>query len=99
MYADAADIAVAEFDLAGVQARSDLQADPLQLIPQGCGAADRPSWTIEGGQDAITGGLDQLALELLDHPAGQLIVHVQQLPPTLVSELTSPLGRVDDVGE
>jgi hypothetical protein len=29
MYADAADIAVAEFDLAGVQARSDLQADPL----------------------------------------------------------------------
>jgi hypothetical protein len=29
MYAAAADIAVAEFDLAGLQARSDLQADPL----------------------------------------------------------------------
>jgi hypothetical protein len=33
VHADAADVAVSEFDLAGVQARSDLQADPPELIP------------------------------------------------------------------
>jgi len=39
------------------------------------------------------------AAELLDQPAGQLVVHVQQLPPAPVAQLPSALGRADDVGE
>jgi hypothetical protein len=35
VHPDAADVVVAQFDLAGVQARAELQADPCQLIAQG----------------------------------------------------------------
>src|SRR5215216_7759996 len=67
VYGDAADVAAAQLDLAGVQPRSDLDADASQLISEGGRAADRPSGSVEGRQDAVADGLDELAAELLDH--------------------------------
>ena len=70
VHRDAADVAVTQLDLAGVQPRPELDADAGQLVPErGC-AVDRPSGTVEGGQDPVAGGLDQPAAELLDQPAG-----------------------------
>jgi hypothetical protein len=40
---DAADVAVAQLDLAGVQPGPDLDADAGQLVPEGGRAADRPA--------------------------------------------------------
>jgi hypothetical protein len=60
---------------------------------------DRPAGAVEGGQDPVAGGLDQPAAELLDHPAGQLVVDVEQLTPAPVAQLFGPLGRAHDVGE
>jgi hypothetical protein len=38
-------------------------------------------------------------VELFDQPAGELVVHPQQLPPAPVPEPGGPLGGADDVGE
>jgi hypothetical protein len=70
---DAADVAVAEFHLAGVQPGPDLDADAAQLVPEGGRTADRSAGPVKGRQDAVAGGLDQLAAELLDQPPGQLV--------------------------
>jgi hypothetical protein len=43
MDSDAADIAVAQLDLAGVQPRPKLDADASQLVAEGAGAADGPA--------------------------------------------------------
>jgi hypothetical protein len=92
VHGDSPDVAVAELDLAGVQSGADLQADPLELLAERGHAAERPAGAVEGGQDAITGGLDQLPVELPDQPAGQLVVDLQQLPPAPVAEPGGPLG-------
>jgi hypothetical protein len=74
-------------------------AELAQLIPQGGRAADRAAWTVEGGQDPAAGGLDQPPAPLLDQPAGQLVVHVQQLAPAPVTYPLGLPGRVHDIGE
>ena len=99
VHCDPAHTALAQFDLAGVQPGPDLQADAGQLLPDGSCAADRPAWAIEGGQDAVASGLDESALELLDHAAGELVVHGQDLAPAPVAKLSGPIGGADDVGE
>ena len=54
---------------------------------------------VEGGQDAVAGGLDQRPPDA--RPAGghELVVRVEQLAPAPVAQLGGPLGRADDVGE
>src|SRR5512132_3378777 len=77
---DPTDVIAAQLDLASVQARPDVQADAGQLVAEGGRAADPPAGPVEGGQDAVTGGLDQLAVELLDrlaHPAEELLDQVE----------------------
>src|SRR5215218_4890228 len=69
---DAADIAIAQLDLTGVQPRSDLEPDAAQLVSEGGRAAHRPPRAVEGGQDPVPGRLDQLAAGLLDRLPGQL---------------------------
>ena len=99
MHADAAHVAVAQLDLAGVQPGPELKPDAAQLVAEGGRATDPPAGTVEGGQHPIAGRLDQLAAELLDHPPGHLVVHVEQLAPAPVAEPSGPLGGADDVGE
>jgi hypothetical protein len=99
VHCDPAHAALAQFDLAGVRPGPDLQADAGQLLPNGGCAADRPAWAIEGGQDAVASGLDESALEFLDHAAGELVVHSQDLAPAPIAKLSGPIGGADDVGE
>ena len=47
----------------------------------------------------VAGRLDELAVELSDQPAGELVVDLQQLPPAPIPEPGGPLGGGDDVGE
>jgi hypothetical protein len=66
MHGDAADVVLAQLDLAGVQARPELEADAGQLVAKRGGTVDRSSGAVEGGQDPVAGRLDQPAVELLD---------------------------------
>jgi hypothetical protein len=94
---DTADVAVALLNFAGVQPHPELEADAAQLVSERGRTTDPAAWAVEGGQNPITGGLDQLAAELLDQPPGQFVVHVQQLAPTPVAQPAGLLGRADDV--
>jgi hypothetical protein len=94
-----ADITVPEFDLAGVQARPDLQTDRPQFIPQGRRAANPSPGAIEGSQYAVTGRLDELALEFLDYSPGQLVVHLQQLTPAPIAQPAGLFGGPDNVSK
>jgi hypothetical protein len=93
------DIAVAQLDLADVQPGANLHLDAAKLISKGDGAVDPSSGAVEGGQDPIARRLDQAATCLLDQPAGQLIMHIQQLAPAAITQLAGLLGRAHDVGE
>jgi hypothetical protein len=48
MHIDAADVVVAELNLAGVQARANLQADPCEFAASGRRAADRSAGAVRG---------------------------------------------------
>jgi hypothetical protein len=59
MHGDAADVVLAQLDLAGMQARPNVDADAGQFIAKRGRAVDRPSGAVEGGQDAVAGSLEQ----------------------------------------
>lgn len=58
---DPTDVGPSRLHLAGVQARPDLDAKLPEPVAQRGGAADRGAGAVEGGQDAVTGGLHQPA--------------------------------------
>ena len=63
VHTDAADVAVAQLDSAGVQPRPTLDPQPTQLLGKRGRAADRPHRAVDHGQDAVAGALDQPAVD------------------------------------
>jgi hypothetical protein len=59
-------IVLAQLDLAGVQARPQLDADTGQFIAKRGSAVHRSSGAVEGGQDPVAGGLDQPPAEVVN---------------------------------
>lgn len=59
----------------------------VQPVDDGMGAGDRPGGAVDGGEEAVAGGLhfaSSISLELLAHDP---VVHVEGLsPPTVVGE-------------
>jgi hypothetical protein len=51
VHGDAADIAVAQLDLAGVEPGPNPEPDAAQFVSEGGCAADSPTGAVEGGQD------------------------------------------------
>src|ERR671919_1326170 len=82
---DAAHVAVAEFDLAGVQAGADVDPGAGKLLAQERGRPDAPSRPVEGGEDAVARRLDQSAVEAPDHATCALVVDIEQVEPALVT--------------
>ena len=99
MHSDAADIPTPDFDFACVKTRANGQAD----LP--CGRSERESASdaagrpVESGQNAVTGGLDQIPTMLLDHLQRQLIVTIEQFAPGAVAHRGGAARRVDDIRE
>jgi hypothetical protein len=63
------------------------------------GAADGPGRTVEGGHEAVAGGVDFLAPgspQLVSH---RLVVGIEQRPPAAITERGGTAGRIDDVGK
>jgi hypothetical protein len=79
VHPDAAHVAVAQLDSAGVQPRPDFDSQPTQVLGECDRAADRPYRAVEGGQDPVAGALDQPPAEGLD--------------PACTTSATSPKAR------
>ena len=97
MHGDAADIPTPDFDFACVKTRANGQAD----LP--CGRSERESASdgagrsVESGQNAVAGGLDQSPAMLLDHLQRQLIVTIQQSDAMSVAHLGGTARQIDDI--
>src|SRR5438067_11934507 len=95
----AGDLAVGHLALAGVDSRPHLEAEAAQVLADRAGALDRAARTVEGGEDAVPGGVDLFAPVLAQPPPDHGVVPLEQLPPGAVAERRCPLGRADEVGE
>jgi hypothetical protein len=56
MHADASDVFVSQFDLAGVESDPDVDADGTGGVADRPSAPDRPRWSVEGGEEPVAGG-------------------------------------------
>jgi hypothetical protein len=92
---DATDVVVAQLDLASVEAGPDLEVDPGQLVAESGGAADRPAGAVEGRQDAVAGGLDELTAELLGRRPDEITA--TPAPPKSYRELNATIHDAVDV--
>jgi len=81
MNRDAADILDPDFHFAGMEARARWQTDLCGRCFEVQRAADRPTRTIEGGQDAVSSRLHQVPSIFFDHPARHPIVLIEQVMP------------------
>jgi hypothetical protein len=85
MHCDPADVPAPQFDFARVDSGTRLQADLLCRRPERQGASDSAPRAVERGKNAVAGALDHRAAMLLDELSSQLIVIVEQPPPTLIA--------------
>jgi hypothetical protein len=63
------------------------------------GMLSRSGGSVERGDQPVSGGFHERAPVSGKLPIGQLIVCIEDVPPTLIAELGGPLGRANDVGE
>src|SRR2546427_13210802 len=91
VHGDSADIAILSlFQLAGVQACPDFQADCPECIANRLGAGDGPRWSIEEDQGAVPSCLDQPSTIALDLAVQDPVGGLEQGPST---EITAARGH------
>ena len=79
--ADTADLVVSHLDLAGVNAYSDLETEPIELLLQAKRAAHRPGGAVERRHNPVAGRLAELAAELLEMLTSHTIVDGEVIEP------------------
>src|SRR6266542_1977821 len=99
VHRDAADLALAQLDLAGVQSGADVDALTPQLVANAEGAADAPGWSVECRENSVARGAVELAAVLLELRAHQRVMGIEHGAPASVAELHRPVGRSDHVRE
>ncbi len=95
----AGDLPAPAFHLARVQARPDLDAEVGYGIADGTCAADGPRRPVDGGEEAVSSGVDLHAAESLEEPPDVRVMVLQQVMLSAVAELVGPVRGADDVGE
>ena len=99
MNGDTADIIAHHLALAGMQARTNLDAERLDLLSDGAGAADAARRPVKGRQKAVAGGFHLAAAEASENAPDRGVVVVKQTAPAMVPECGCLLRRTDNVGE
>src|SRR6266508_1166828 len=99
VHCDPGEVVATQLALAGVDAGADFQADVAGILGDGAGAFDGPSGPVEGGEEAVAGGVHLLAAKASELTADHVVVGVEQLLPAPVAESGRLFGRPDDVGE
>src|SRR6201985_2573500 len=96
---DAADVVVAQLDLARVYARPHLETQAPQDVADRHGTPDGAGGSVEPGEEAVACGVDLTAVEALKLPPDLGVVPAEQVLPSLVANLDRALRGVDDVGK
>ena len=92
-------VAIPYLDLPCVKTGAKRQADLPGCGFERQGTADRATWTIEGRQNAVASGLDQITPMLLHHMPGDLIVAVKHMAPRKIARGDGATCRVHNVRE
>ena len=90
---------VQQLTLACVETRAHLQLQRVHVLDDRLRAPDRPRRPIEAREEPVAGGVDLTSPEPDELPPYQLVVTLQELVPSTISQHCRPLGRTDDVGE
>jgi hypothetical protein len=85
VHRNATDILSPNFDLAGVQACAERQADVFRGGAESERAPDGAAGTVERRQNAVACAFDQNAAVVADDLLGKLIVDIQQITPAPVA--------------
>jgi len=96
---DAVNAGAAVFDLPRVQAGSDLESQRAQSLIECKRAADRASRTVEGRQDAISGGPDETSTVLFQDGSGDHVVAIKDVTPCAITNSRELLSGPNHVGE
>ena len=99
MDCDPSRLTVGDFALAGVQSCAYLETEIAQRADYGIGTANGACRAVEGCEEAVAGGVDLSAAEAKQFAPDQLVVALEQFPPTAVAQFGCPRRRSDDVGE
>ena len=83
--ATAADVVAAHFDLAGMEARSNLDPQTTSARTDRLRAAHPAGRPVEGGQDAISGRLHLAASEPAQLLSDHVVVTVEEVVPVAVA--------------
>src|SRR5467141_4308505 len=87
VHGDPADIAILSlFQLAGVQAGPDFEADCPECIANRLGAGDGPRWSIKEDQRTVPSGLDQPPSIALNLAVQDPVVRLEQVPPAEIAD-------------
>src|SRR5919108_2971558 len=88
-----------DLGLADVDTGPDLDPErPNALNDRRC-TANGLGRTVEGGEEAVAGGVDLPSPEPLELGSNDPVVACQELPPPPIAHLTGDLGRAHDVRE
>jgi hypothetical protein len=94
-----ADVAVAKFDLACMQASPHFEPDGSQPIADGARAVDCPGRSVKGCQHAVPCAPDQSSSKLVYLTPNDAVVGVEETSPLMVAHPGGQLGGTNDVGE
>jgi len=99
MNTDPSDILVADLDLSRVNRRAHTESQVGEPLVELKRASERPGGRIERGEDAVAGGLHEVAAEPFDRSPRDSVVTIQELTPPSVAESGGASGRIHDIGE
>src|SRR5207247_6552789 len=99
VHCHAGDFVVHEFALARVQAGTYFESQLRHRLNDCAGASDRPCRAVEGGEEAITGGVHLPAAEARELAPDNRVVVPEQLTPGAIAKRDSTFTRADNVRE
>src|SRR5439155_19933145 len=85
--------------LARVEPGPDLDAQPLDCLPDGRRAQDRASGPVERCKEPVSSSIDLTAAGPGQLPADEPVMVLEELGPASIAQVSSELRRVHDVGE
>jgi hypothetical protein len=99
MNGDPGEVIANQLAFAGVKTSSYLDPEVARLLADCASALDRPRWTVEAGEETISGLFDLATPEAPELRAHHRVVALAQLPPSAVAELGGTASGGDDVRE
>ena len=92
-------VVVSNFDLAGMEATTDLNIERTNRLGNGAGATHGTRRAVEGGEKPVSERFHFLTAAAREFPPHRRVMRVQQTVPALVAQLLGPRSRAHDVGK